>query len=160
MKDIFAPKLTRSWLEVELCPQNKKTVTTVKVKKFQEKLAEHCEMHIFCGPMIIAPDSKNKLISYYSNKKFKPRDWNAYMWWTQPDAKNILSILNHSHTSFYYYPEHNLIDVSIATCKDYNLNMILEFIFNYWKPDSKGIRYAFISPKENSYSWKLYKGEL
>jgi hypothetical protein len=155
--DIFAPSLKRSWLEVELVPKENKIVTSKNVKVFQTELAEKCGMHIFCGPMVIAPDSKNKLTSYYTNKKFKPRDWNAYMWWTQPDAKNILSILDHSHTSFYYYPEHNLIDVSIATCKDYDLTKILKFIYEFWKPDKKGIRYAFISPEVSNFSWKTYR---
>jgi len=157
METIFAPTLKRSWLEAELILSNKKIVTTNNVKSFQLKLALICRMHVFCGPMIIAPDSTNKLISYYSNPKFKPRDWNAYMWWTQPDAKNILSILDHSHTSFYYYPEHKLIDISIATCKKYDLNKTLKFINSFWKPDNNGIRYAFISPEQSKYSWKSYK---
>ncbi|MFA6081543.1 MAG: hypothetical protein WC741_04010 [Patescibacteria group bacterium] len=157
MAKIFAPTLKRSWLEAEIIPSNKKIVTTRNVKSFQIKLATQCGMHIFCGPMIIAPDSTNKLISYYSNKKFKPRDWNAYMWWTQPNAKNILSILDHSHTSFYYYPEHNLIDVSIATCKEYDLDKTLGFIYSFWKPNISGIKYAYVSPERSKYSWKTYK---
>lgn len=157
VRDVFASALKRSWLQIELIPSNKKIITSKNVEGFQKRLALICDMHIFCGPMIIAPDSTNKLVSYYSNKKFKPRDWNAYMWWTQPDAKNVLSILDHSHTSFYYYPEHNLIDISISTCKDYNLSKTLKYVYSFWKPDSKGIKYAYISPETSNYSWKLYK---
>src|SRR3990167_1284624 len=95
-----APKLERSWLEIELRPQDSKIVTSNRVKTFQKKLAKICGMHIFCGPMIIAPDSKNSLGSYYTNKKFIPKDWNSYTWWTRPDATNVLSVLDHSHESF------------------------------------------------------------
>ena len=155
-KNNLAPKLVRSWLEIELRPQDPKVVTSNKVRAFQKQLAKICGMHIFCGPMIIAPDSKNSLGSYYSNKKFRPKDWNSYTWWTRPEATNVLSILNHSHESFYYYPDHNLIDISIATCKEYELSKVLKFVFNFWGPDKFGIRYAFLSPKISGYSWKSY----
>lgn len=131
-------------------------VTTRNIEEFQKELAELCGMHIFCGPMVIAPDSDNNLSPYYTNKKFKPRDWNAYTWWTRKDAPNVLSILDHSHESFYYYPEHNLIDVSIATCREYDLNSVLKFVSEFWKPDKDGVRYALLSPKESGCSWKTY----
>lgn len=156
MKNNLAPKLERSWLEIELRPREPKTVTSNSVKAFQQQLAKVCGMHIFCGPMMIAPDSKNSLSPYYTNKKFRPKDWNSYTWWTRPDAANVLSILDHSHESFYYYPAHNLIDISVATCKGYELSKILEFVFDFWKPDKFGIRYAFLSPKLPSCSWKFY----
>ncbi len=152
----FAPDLERSWLEIELKPTDKKQVTTGEVEEFQKKLAQICGMHIFCGPMVIAPDSKNALSPYYTNEKFKPNDWNAYTWWTRPDAGNVISILDHSHESFYYYPDHNLIDISIATCKEYNLDKVIKFVFSFWKPDALGIRYAFLSPKQKNCCWKCY----
>lgn len=156
--DNLAPKLERSWLEVELRPSSPKKVTSVRVKEFQKKLAEVCNMHIFCGPMVISPDSDNSLSPYYTNPKFKPRDWNAYTWWTRKDAPNVMTILDHSHESFYFYPEHNLIDISIATCDRYNLKEVLKFVHNFWKPDSNGIRYAFLSPKNPDCKWEIYKG--
>lgn len=116
----LAPNLERIWMEIELRPTNKTVVTTTSIQKFQKKLAEICGMHIFCGPMVIAPDSENALSPYYTNKEFKPRDWNAYTWWTRSDAPNVFSVLDHSHESFYYYPEHNLIDISIASCKGFD----------------------------------------
>jgi hypothetical protein len=151
------PALERSWLEMEVRPSSKKSVTGKRVEAFQKKLAEICNMHIFCGPMVISPDSKDELLPYYTNKKFKPRDWNAYTWWTRKDAPNVMTILDHSHESFYYYPEHNLIDVSIATCNIYDLDKVLKFIYNYWKPDENGIRYAFLHPENLSCEWKVYK---
>jgi len=48
-----APKLERSWLEAELKPSDPKVVTTRRVEEFQKQLAKICDMHIFCGPMII-----------------------------------------------------------------------------------------------------------
>ena len=57
-------------------------------------------MHIFCGPMLIAPDSDDSLLPYKTNKEFKPRDWNAYTWWTRKNAPNVMTVLNHSHESF------------------------------------------------------------
>ena len=124
----FAPTLERSWLEAELKPSFSSKITTKRIEEFQKKLAETCDMHIFCGPMIIAPDVEDTLLSYKTNRNFKPRDWNAYTWWTRKDAPNVMTILDHSHTSFYYYPEHNLIDVSIATCNTYDLQKVLKFI--------------------------------
>ena len=154
--DNLAPYLERSWLEMELLPCEPKQVTTENVTEFQKKLAQICNMHIFCGPMIIAPDTNNDLLPYYTNKQFKPRDWNAYTWWTRKDAPNVLTILDHSHESFYYYPKHNLIDVSIATCNTYDLIKVLQFVYKYWKPDFRGIRYAFLSPKTEGYTWSVY----
>ncbi|OGG51671.1 hypothetical protein A3C18_03500 [Candidatus Kaiserbacteria bacterium RIFCSPHIGHO2_02_FULL_54_11b] len=156
MEKNLAPKLERSWLEVELRPSSPSDVTGERVQVFQKQLAEICNMHIFCGPMLIAPDSDDSLLPYYTNKKFKPRDWNAYTWWTRKDAPNVLTVLDHSHESFYYYPEHNLIDVSIATCNTYDLEKVLKFIHEFWKPDSDGIRYAFLSPKNSGASWEVY----
>lgn len=152
----LAPELERSWLEVELKPKNKDKVTSSNVEKFQKKLAELCGMHIFCGPMVIAPDSNNNLSPYYTNQEFKPKDWNAFTWWTRPDATNVMSILDHSHESFYYYPDHNLIDISIATCKEYDLNAVLKFAQEFWKPDDSGLRYAFLTPKDQGCSWKIF----
>jgi len=152
-----APSLERSWLEAELSPTNKEGVTSEKVEEFQKKLAEVCEMHIFCGPMIISPDSDDQLVPYKTNKQFKPRDWNAYTWWTRKDAPNVLTILDHSHESFYYYPEHNLIDISIATCNTYDLKRVLEFMCSFWKPDQRGIRYAFLSSKSSGCKWQVYR---
>lgn len=152
----LAPNLERSWLEIELRPSPASEVTSERVKQFQEQLAEVCGMHVFCGPMIIAPDSTNTLSPYYTNAEFRPLDWNAYTWWTVPDATNIISILNHSHESFYYYPRHNLIDISIATCKEYDLPATLKFVNDFWKPDKRGMRYAFLSPKAPGCSWKIY----
>lgn len=151
-----APNLERSWLEMELRPNDSKKVTSIQVKEYQKQLAKICGMHIFCGPMVIAPDSENSLAPYYTNKKFKPNDWNAYTWWTRPNATNVLSILDHSHESFYYYPNHNLIDTSVATCKNYDLSEVLKFTFEFWKPDKFGIRYAFLNPKLSRCSWKFY----
>lgn len=151
-----APKLERSWLEVELKPSNPNQIAFKKVDEFQKKLAEICDMHIFCGPMIISPDSDNNLLPYYTNPKFKPRDWNAYTWWTRKDAKNVMTILDHSHESFYYYPENNLIDISIATCNTYDLDVVLKFIHDYWKPNSEGIRYAFLHPNNSDCKWAIY----
>lgn len=151
------PKLERSWLEVELKPLDPKTITTKRVEEFQKQLAEVCNMHIFCGPMIIAPDTGDSLLSYKTNKKFKPRDWNAYTWWTRKDAPNVLTVLDHSHESFYYYPEHNLIDISIATCNKYDLQKALKFIYEFWRTDSAGLRYAFLSPKNKDCKWEVYK---
>lgn len=152
----LVPSFERSWCEMELIPDSSDYITSEKVKEFQKQLAEICDMHIFCGPMIISPDSEDSLLPYYTNKEFKPRDWNAYTWWTRKDASNVLSILDHSHESFYYYPEHNLIDISIATCKVYDLANVLKFVYGYWKPSEKGIRYAFLSPKSKGCSWKVY----
>jgi len=153
----FAPNIERRWMAIELRPSNKKIITSNRLKKFQKLLAEACSMHIFCGPMIIAPDSKNSLLPYYTNPKFRPRDWNAYAWWTQPDAANIVSILDNSHTVFYYYPEHNLINISIASCKKFDPIKVIKFISKYWQPDKRGARYVFINPKTPKTSWKLYK---
>ncbi|MEX2053043.1 MAG: hypothetical protein WD898_02340 [Candidatus Paceibacterota bacterium] len=152
-----APELERSWLEAELRPSSKETVTTERVEEFQKQLAELCDMHIFCGPMIIAPDSQDDLLPYKTDKQFKPRDWNAYTWWTRKGAPNVLTVLDHSHESFYYYPEQNLVDISIATCSKYDLNKILEFIQKFWNPDAKGIRYAFLSPNSSGSEWKIFK---
>ena len=152
-----APHLERSWLEVEFVPTTAQSVFSKNVEKFQKQLADICDMHIFCGPMIISPDSEDALLPYYTNKKFKPRDWNAYTWWTRKDAPNVLSVLDHSHESFYFYPEHNLIDVSIATCNKYDLIKVLDFIYDYWKPDMRGLRYAFLSPKSPGCEWKIYR---
>ena len=152
----LAPNLERSWLEVELRPSSPSFVTAKKVEDFQKKLAKICNMHIFCGPMVISPDTDDSLLPYYSNKKFKPRDWNGYAWWTRKDASNVMSILDHSHESFYYYPEHDLIDVSIATCNAYDLQKVLKFIYKFWKPDSQGIRYAFLHPNNKKTEWKIY----
>jgi len=151
-----APVLERSWLEAELKPASPKNVTAKRVKEFQIKLAKVCDMHIFCGPMIISPDSDNNLSPYYIDQRFKPRDWNAYTWWTRKDAPNVLTILDHSHESFYYYPEHNLIDISIATCHTYDLESVLGFINDFWRP-SEGIRYAFLHPNQKDCKWKIYK---
>lgn len=154
MKDKnLAPQLIRSWTQIELKPKDKKIITSENVEKFQKKLTEICGMHIFCGPMVIAPDSENALSPYYTNKEFQPRDWNAYTWWTQPEAKNVVSILDKSHQVFYYYPEHNLINISISTCKDYDINKALDYIREFWKPNDKGIRYAYIDPS-NKNIWK------
>lgn len=156
MKNINpAPQLERSWLEAELKPSNPKSVTTERVEEFQKRLAEVCDMHIFCGPMIIAPDTNDELLPYKPNKKFKPRDWNAYTWWTRKDDPNVITILDHSPESFYYYPKHNLIDISIATCNKYNLQQVLVFIHEFWTPDSKGIRYAFLSPENEGANWEI-----
>lgn len=150
-----APKLERSWLEAGLKPSDPKTVTAERVEEFQKKLAEVCDMHVFCGPMIIAPDTDDSLLPYKTNKGFKPRDWNAYTWWTRKDAPNVMTILDHSHESFYYYPEHNLIDISIATCNTYGLEKVLRFICDFWKP-KEGIRYALLSPKDANCEWKIF----
>lgn len=151
-----APDLERSWLEAELKPSEPKTVTTERVEEFQKKLADICNMHIFCGPMIIAPDANDSLLPYKTNKQFKPRDWNAYTWWTRKDAPNVLTVLDHSHESLYYYPEHNLIDISIATCNKYDLQEILKFIYEFWQPDQNGIRYAFLTPKNFDSEWQVF----
>ena len=153
----LAPDLERSWLEAELKPTDPKTITAKRVEKFQKKLAELCNMRIFCGPMIIAPDITDSLLPYKTDRKFKPRDWNAYTWWTRKDAPNVMTILDHSHESFYYYPEHNLIDISIATCNRYALEKVLKFIQDFWKPSFDGIRYAFLSPNDQSCKWQIYK---
>ena len=152
----LAPQLERSWLEAEICPSDKSKVTSEAVNEFQKKLAELCGMHIFCGPMVIAPDSKNALSPYYTNQKFKPRDWNAFTWWTQPEAANVVSILDHSHEVLYYYPEHNLIDITIATCKAYDHREAIRFMAKYWQPDKNGVRYIFTSPKLPTSSWETY----
>ena len=152
----LAPQLTRVWQIVELRPRDKKNVNSPKVKKFQKRLAKICGMHVFCGPMIIAPDTKDKLNPYYTNQEFKPRDWNAYTWWTQPDASNVVSILDKSHTVFYYYPDHNLINITIASCKKFDPKIIVKFIYDYWQPDKKGIRYSVISPSKKSNQWINY----
>lgn len=155
----LAPNFERSWLEMELIPAISHEVTSQKVEDFQRQLAEICGMHIFCGPIIVSPDKEDSLLPYYmTNKRFKPRDWNAYTWWTRRDASNVLSILNHSHESFYYYPEHNLIDISIVTCSTYDLMKVVKFAYDYWKPNEKGIRYAFLSPKFSGCSWEVYQG--
>ncbi|HEX7018019.1 MAG TPA: S-adenosylmethionine decarboxylase [Patescibacteria group bacterium] len=155
----LAPKLVRSWLEAEIRPKDKAIVTSNAVKEFQGKLAELCGMHIFCGPMVIAPDSENALSPYYTNKQFKPRDWNAFTWWTQPDAKNVVSILDHSHEVLYYYPEHNLIDITIATCKEYDPLDAVKFMSEFWKPDENGVRYIFTSPDIPTSEWKVWSVE-
>ncbi|MBA3723883.1 MAG: S-adenosylmethionine decarboxylase [Candidatus Levybacteria bacterium] len=151
-----ALKLERSWLEAELKPASSKLVTAKRVKEFQIKLATICNMHVFCGPMVISPDSNDSLLPYKTNKKFKPQDWNAYTWWTRKDAPNVLTVLDHSHESFYYYPDHNLIDVSIATCNTYDLKKVLEFVHDFWQPNKEGIRYAFLSPNKSACSWKIF----
>lgn len=155
----LAPKLERSWLEAELIPSSKESVTTKRVEEFQKNLAAICDMHVFCGPMIIAPDTDDTLAGYKTNKQFKPKDWNAYTWWTRKDAPNVLTVLDHSHESFYYYPEHNLIDVSIATCNTYDLNNVLEYMHTFWNPTKEGIRYAFLHPKNSGAKWEVYKGK-
>lgn len=151
----LAPGLIRSWMVIELKISKSSQINSAKVSKFQKKLAIICGMHIFCGPMVIAPDSENDLSPYYANKEFKPRDWNAYTWWTQPDAKNITSILDYSHTSFYFYPKHQLINITIATCKDYQHLDALAYIKEFWKPEGK-IKYSLIEPSKKTSSWKQY----
>ncbi len=151
-----APNLERSWLEAELNPSSTSKINSKKVIVFQKELADICNMHIFCGPMVVSPDEDDSLYVYKTNQKFKPRDWNAYAWWTRKDASNVLTILDHSHESFYYYPEHNLIDISIATCNTYDLQKVLNYIYAFWNP-TQGIRYAFLHPNNATTKWQLFK---
>ncbi|MCK9368508.1 hypothetical protein M0R04_00855 [Candidatus Dojkabacteria bacterium] len=140
----LAPKLDRYSFRVWLHPNHKVKINSKSIRSFLKKISEAVDCFIFAGPIFVGNKDIVGLDNVALYPKYKPSDMQGMVWWNDKQAPNVQAVvLNHSHAVIYYYPKHDLLDLSVETCSKFDVEKALVLTNNFWLPKLGEMQYEF-----------------